>query len=186
MISFLEQHDYFISVLLKGLGVFNGLSPPFGATVFFELHEHNTDQNKTDPNNADQHNKTAVSWDEANSIAIFYLNETETNEPYPLILDACLDTDHCTIKQFASAVSDLVLTRAQWVKECNGDDDDVLPSDYNPLLGRTYKFNKGDLVKGVCLIVVATLAIVFAVLITINYFKTRRFEQQAFKQKLLN
>ena len=165
---FSEQHDFFLSALLNGLEVYNGQSPPFGATVFFELREHN---------------RTAPAWDEAHSIGIFYLNETQSNAPHPLRIPACSTVDHCTIKQFASAVSDLVLTRAQWAKECNGQGHS---SDYNPLLGRTYNFNKGDLIKGVCLIVVATLAVVFAVLITVIYLKERRHNNRAFKQKLLN
>ena len=149
--------------------MFNGLSPPFGAAILFELHKHN---------------ETATDWNESSSIAMFYLNDTQSNVAHPLRIPDCLDAEHCTVKRFAASVSDLVLTRQQWAKECNTMDDQL--TDYNPLLGRTYKFNKGDLIKGVCLIVVATLAVVFLVLIAINFFKERRHDNRAFKQKLLN
>lgn len=167
----LEQHDFFISALLNGLRVFNGRSPPFGAAILIELHEHN---------------ETAANWNERSSIAMFYLNDTTSEIAHPLRIPECLDVEHCTVKQFATSVSDLALSREQWVKECHDEvaDDDQL-ADYNPLLGKTYRFNKGDLIKGVCLIVVATLGVVFVILIAINFIKERRHDNRAFKQKLL-
>lgn len=65
-----------------------------------------------------QHNESEEEWDEANSIKILYLNETEKNNPYLLKIPACQDTDICTVKQFISSISDLLLSPQAWSKEC--------------------------------------------------------------------
>lgn len=98
-----STHDSFLAVLLEALQINNKLPPPFGSTVIFELH---------------QNNESGANWDESSSIKIFYFNETEKNDPYLMKIPACQDTDICTIKQFISSISDLLLSPQAWIKEC--------------------------------------------------------------------
>ena len=83
--------------------MFNSKIPPYGSTIIFELH---------------YNNETKANWNEASSIKMFYLNETATDNLHPLNIPACVDANNCTIKQFASKISDLIITPKQWFKEC--------------------------------------------------------------------
>ena len=95
----------FIYALLMALDIQNNQMPPFGSTITFELHQ----QNSTNLN---------LDWDESNSIKIFYLNETETNNPHLLKIPACSETEICTVRQFKKQIFDLILTPEQWIEEC--------------------------------------------------------------------
>lgn len=84
-----------------------GQIPPSGETIIFELH---------------QQNNTHLIWDESSFIKVLLLNETNVDlsidKLYLLKLPACNNTDFCSVRQFFTSVSDLILTPDEWIKEC--------------------------------------------------------------------
>ncbi|OTF69161.1 lysosomal acid phosphatase-like protein [Euroglyphus maynei] len=99
-----STHDDQLSVFMSALKNFNGLSPPFGATIMIEIHRQ---QNHTIINNEP-------------FIRMYYLNVTEMEKPYPLELNNCKrigsDHDHCTISNFYESIKDLIPD--DWDAEC--------------------------------------------------------------------
>lgn len=143
-----------------------GRIPPYGVTIVFELH---------------QKNSSHLNWDESSFIKILFLNETSV---YPstdnfYLLNACNNTDFCSVKNFFASVSDLILTPDEWIKECHA----IVPIKRDLLLQEAYTVKKVDLIKDSCLIIISIIAIVLIVLIFIVIFKEK--VRQPYRQRLV-
>lgn len=83
-------------MILNALGVFNMQAPPYGSTIFFELHQHN----ETD-----------------HIIKMFYLNDTASEKPFQLPLPGCDINEPCHLGKFFYATEDLI--PEDWKRECH-------------------------------------------------------------------
>ncbi|XP_050729847.1 prostatic acid phosphatase-like [Eriocheir sinensis] len=87
-------HDKTVASLLEGLGVFNGVAPPYIATVLVELHRVN-----------DQH-----------YVKMYYCNDTAMTEaPHPLILPGC--SERCPLDKWLALTASVVPQNMD--KECH-------------------------------------------------------------------
>ena len=111
--------------------MYDGATPYYGATIIFELHEHN----QTELVQFYGHSK--LDSDETHSIKIFYLNDTTRNDPYQFKIPACSHTEICTVKQFLKSIAHFAITPEDWIKEC-GIDTPVQPEcDSKLRIGKT-------------------------------------------------
>lgn len=89
-----SAHDTTVAAMQTALGVFNGELPPYAAAFFIELYSNN--------------GKYFVS--------LFYRNETDSDDLIPLNVTSCADQTLCTLDEFITHSSGLVLD--DWEKAC--------------------------------------------------------------------
>ncbi|RWS05022.1 lysosomal acid phosphatase-like protein, partial [Dinothrombium tinctorium] len=100
-----STHDTLLAALLNALGVFNMQAPPYGSSIIFELHS----ENESD-----------------HIIKAFYLNETQSENPWPLLLPTCSSMKYCKLGVFLHNTEELV--PENWRKECGLPTEDQTPS----------------------------------------------------------
>lgn len=88
-----SAHDTTVAALLSALGLYDGKSPQYTASVVVELHEQQVGQFY---------------------VNIFYKNVTDNSTAYPLTLPNC--TIDCPIDKFIQLTKDAVPT--DWLKQC--------------------------------------------------------------------
>ncbi|CAG2161546.1 unnamed protein product [Oppiella nova] len=94
-----RKHDTQLALLLNALNVFDRKSPPFGSTIMIELRQSNGKP----------------------MIEMFYLNNTESEEPIALTLPNCMNaTIECHFQQFVQSVNHLI--PGDWNQECHNND----------------------------------------------------------------
>lgn len=80
-----SAHDTTIVALQEALNVFNGLQPPYASCHLFELHQ--------------EENGTF-------SVDMFYRNDTNVSEPYPVSLPGC--SRHCPLQDFVTLTREVI------------------------------------------------------------------------------
>lgn len=90
-----STHDNILSAMLISLDVWNAKMPPYGATVIIEMHQNLTGNR---------------------FIKLFYWNETELSEPYPLKISYCNNSYVCPLDTFLDHLD--YYTFDDWRLEC--------------------------------------------------------------------
>ena len=95
-----STHDDIIALLMHSLNIFNGLHPPFGAALLFELHE-------------------GLPGSNSYFLRAFYYNATviNTGTPHAIQWRNCGNQFDCPIDQFFSSTKHLLYKNFD--KECN-------------------------------------------------------------------
>ena len=99
-----STHDTTLTVLMHALNVYNGVSPPFGATLLFELHEkRNSAQNNTNEY----------------FVRAFYHNETviDSGIPHSIHWTDCQNLVDCPLNQYLNSTKHLLYENFN--EECN-------------------------------------------------------------------
>jgi hypothetical protein len=94
-----STHDIMLAPLMSALGIFNNLQPPYGSTLFIELHEDN------------QIPLTQF-------IKIWYLNETFSEQPFEMKMPGCYDPtiNGCKLSNFLELTNEFLFS--DYDKEC--------------------------------------------------------------------
>lgn len=93
-----SSHDSMIAAVLNLLGDFNRIAPPYGSTIFFELHQLNQS---------------------THHIKALYMNDTTSGELHPLQILGCRHDGPCLLPEFFSATDDLI--PEDWNIECGNE-----------------------------------------------------------------
>jgi len=99
-----STHDTVIAAFLNAMNIYNDQLPPFGATLFFELHN-NKVRNSNDPDHY--------------FVRVFYHNETVVTPgiPHSIQLNNCQKLTDCPINQYIDSTKHLLYE--DFDKECN-------------------------------------------------------------------
>ena len=98
-----STHDNIIALLMHALNMYNNRPPPYGATLFFELH----------------HQKKSSINENNYFVRAFYYNSTviDRGTPHPLQWGNCNNQYDCPIDQFFKSTKNLIYE--DFEKECN-------------------------------------------------------------------
>ncbi|RWS21806.1 lysosomal acid phosphatase-like protein 3 [Leptotrombidium deliense] len=91
-----STQDIQISSILRSLDVFNEIAPPFGTTIIFEFYQN--------------------FFPREEFFRIYYLNDTYSQHPYPLVLKSCKENEHCSFTKLNNQIENLIPD--DWRKEC--------------------------------------------------------------------
>ncbi|CAG2105668.1 unnamed protein product [Medioppia subpectinata] len=115
-----QTHDTQLSVLLSALNIYNGIPPPYGSTIMFELYETNCgDDHKT--SGGKQQLSPQLQQPIGHRLEVHYLNVTESEQSYLLAVNGCAfgarnETMVCDVKHFLDSVKTLIVDN--WDDEC--------------------------------------------------------------------
>ncbi|RWS21262.1 EH domain-containing protein 3-like protein [Leptotrombidium deliense] len=83
-----STHDVVMAGILKSLGSYNELQPPYGSTIIFEFWS--KQKQKKD------------------YVQLYYLNETTTEIPYLLHVGGCGNDEFCSFENFKNNIEKLI------------------------------------------------------------------------------
>ncbi|CAG2105666.1 unnamed protein product [Medioppia subpectinata] len=115
-----STHDSLLSVLLSALNIYNGIPPPYGSTIMFELYETNCgDDHKT--SDGKQQLSPQSQQPIGHRLEVHYLNVTESEKSYLLAVNGCAfgarnETMVCDVKHFLDSLKTLIVDN--WNDEC--------------------------------------------------------------------
>lgn len=95
-----STHDSRMSSFLRLVNGYDGGHPPYGASLFFEVHEPR-DSDAGDP-----------------LIKIFYLSDTWSHKVTQLQPKGCPAEGECSLKQFLEGLSDVMIREEDYASEC--------------------------------------------------------------------